>query len=121
MADRSTLKSLFTTATLLLRAGGEHLKVIISPLVRYAAGPCCKDPGYYTNRPLADMGDKLVDMGTWLKEIAFFKRIRSFRILNPIDHLVMSDKLKKAAKMMAKLWDASDLRSRGGQRLGKLS
>jgi hypothetical protein len=34
MADRNAEKSLFTIAVPLFRAGGEHVKVIVTPLMR---------------------------------------------------------------------------------------
>jgi hypothetical protein len=47
-------------------------------------------------------------MGTWIKDIAFFKRIQNVKILNPIDHVFIEDKIKKSAKIIKKLWDGSD-------------
>jgi hypothetical protein len=109
MAERSVLKTLFSLALPLFRAGGENLKVIISPMMRYITNSCCADPAHLTNRGTMEykttMGERLVDMATWLKDIAFFKRIRNYKILNPVDYVLEDGKYKRAAKKLAKLWE----------------
>jgi hypothetical protein len=51
------------------------------------------------------MGDKLAEYESWLKDIAFFKRIRNVRALNPIIHLIMEESIKSAFKRIVKYWD----------------
>jgi hypothetical protein len=50
MVDQSTVKSLFSLVIPLFRSGGEHTKIVISPLMRYITGKCCSSPEHITNR-----------------------------------------------------------------------
>jgi hypothetical protein len=109
MAERPVLKSLFSQALPLFRAGGENLKVIISLMMRYIAGSCCTNSAHLTNKGTIEykttMGERLVDMAMWLKDITFFKRVRIFRVLNPVDYVLEDGKYKKAAKKLGKMWE----------------
>jgi hypothetical protein len=49
VADRSEFKDIFNSAVPLLRAGGQHQKVIITPLLWYSSGKCCRNPDHITN------------------------------------------------------------------------
>jgi hypothetical protein len=72
----------------LLWAGGELEKVIISPLPRYII-PCCGDSGHITNRGEDDFKQKMcADLGEFkksLKDLIFGKKIRNFKVLDPLD------------------------------------
>jgi hypothetical protein len=73
---------------------------------------CCPNTDHITNWNTEEyktmMGERLLDWGTWIKDIAFFKRIRNVKVLNPIDHVYIEDKVRKSAKLVKKLWDATD-------------
>jgi hypothetical protein len=51
------------------------------------------------------MGEKLAEYESWLKDIAFFKRIRNVRVLNPNIHLIMEESIKSASKRIVQYWD----------------
>jgi hypothetical protein len=88
VADHGVVKNLVNLSTPLLRAGGELEKVIISPLPRYII-PCCGDSGHITNRGEDDFKHKMcADLGEFkksLKDLIFGKKIRNFKVLNPLD------------------------------------
>jgi hypothetical protein len=50
LVDRTNFKLQFSTAVPLLQAWGNHKKVILSPLMRYAAENCCENPDHCINR-----------------------------------------------------------------------
>jgi hypothetical protein len=118
MADRTIIKALFSTASPLLRAGGENKKILFSPLLRYATGACCSNKAHVTNLRTAGQGERLADIAKWLKDIAFFKRIRNFRILDPLKHLLQEDKFTAAAKRITRYWGSDPVHmSREGYQL----
>jgi hypothetical protein len=82
------VKNLVNISTPLLRAGGKLEKVIISPLPRYII-PCCGDSEHITNRSEDDFKQKMcADLGDFkksLKDLIFGKKIRNFKILDPLD------------------------------------
>jgi hypothetical protein len=47
-ATRQEFKVLFSTTLPLLRAGGQHHKVLLSPLLWYIGAPCCSLAGHVT-------------------------------------------------------------------------
>jgi hypothetical protein len=108
MADRNAIKGLFSKAIPLLRAGGECVKIIVTPLMRYLKQGCCENPEHVTNRTDEDyqvrMGERLSEYESWLKDIAFFKRIRHVKVFNPNIHLIMDERIKAASKRIASYW-----------------
>jgi hypothetical protein len=66
IADRDKFRSLFTEVLPLLRAGLDHHKFILSPLLRYVVKACCKNPLHITNKKEGDFLQKQV---TALSEI----------------------------------------------------
>jgi hypothetical protein len=116
MADRNAIKILFSKAIPLLRAGGECVKVLITPLMRYLKHGCCEDPGHVVNRMDEDyqstMGERLNGYESWLKDIAFFKRIRNVKIFNPNVHLIMDERIKAASKRIASYWGSDPVHMR---------
>jgi hypothetical protein len=88
VADHGVIKNLVNISTPLLRAGGEQEKVIISPLPRYII-PCCGDEGHITNRGEDNFKEKMCsdlgDIKKSLKDLVFGKKIRNFKILDPLD------------------------------------
>jgi hypothetical protein len=109
-ADRSEVKQLFGSVAGLLRAAGESEKLIVSPLVRYCARPCCLDPGHVTNMGSPDyaklLSEQLSAVNDWLKDMAFFKRIRNFKVICPNKLLNANKSVEAAAANLAKFWVA---------------
>jgi hypothetical protein len=92
LVDRDTFKQLFSVAVSLLRAGGQHKKVIITPLMRYAAENCCDDPAHCTNRGgnlNTILSEGLSTIETWIDDQVYLKRVRNFHVVNPNDGPVM--------------------------------
>jgi hypothetical protein len=95
------------------------VKVLITPLMRYLKHGCCEDPGHVVNRRDEDyqstMGERLNGYESWLKDIAFFKRIRNVKIFNPNVHLIMDERIKSASKQIAGYWrtDPVHMRTEG--------
>jgi hypothetical protein len=109
-AERSDVKQLFGSVAGLLRAAGESEKIIVSPLVRYCAKPCCLDPGHVTNLGSPDYANFLCEqlsaVNDWLKDMAFFKRIRNFKVICPNKLLNANKSVEAAAANLAKFWAA---------------
>jgi hypothetical protein len=104
---------LFSTALPLLRAGGQHHKVLLSPLLRYVGAPCCSLAGHITNRDekfCMTMGKAMLDLEKWLHDLANMKRIRNFHGMNS-NALLMpdGDNCKKVAKAMKKMWHGNSV------------
>jgi hypothetical protein len=87
VADHSVVKSLVNLSIPLLRAAGEKEKIILSPLPRYML-PCCQSEEHITNRKSTDFKESIVDslreFRQSLKDLVFGKKLRSFKILDPI-------------------------------------
>jgi hypothetical protein len=109
---RYCFKSIFSNAVSLFRAGGDCDKVILSPLPRFLRKGCCKDETHATNRKdkflAVQIGNGLNDIRSWIKELAFGKRIRNFKVLCPIILLEgETEDVFEAATRMKPYW-ASD-------------
>jgi hypothetical protein len=87
--DRAGFRDLFTTTLPLLRAGRDHTKILLTPIMRYALAACCADPGHIINRREAsygtDLGEALNNIGDWLQDFAFTRRIRNFAVMCPTE------------------------------------
>jgi hypothetical protein len=107
--DRDLFKELFNTITPLLRAGGECRKILLSPLIRYATKPCCDGPGHLVNQlNKLSMRTMLSESPEWLRNLAFFKRIRNFTVVAP--HELLADagdeeRIKKSSRRIAGYWE----------------
>jgi hypothetical protein len=107
--QRDDFKELFSSITPLLRAGGNYRKIIMSPLIRYGTRTCCSRPDHLTNFKLkTSMRTMLAESPDWLKDIAFFKRIREVTVVAP--HELLSDggteeRTKEASRRIACYWD----------------
>jgi hypothetical protein len=104
-ADHNLVKNLVNCSIPLLRAGGDHEKIILSPLPRYMK-PCCREKGHVSNRKEADyfakMGDDMRDIKDSIKDLVYGKKIRAFKVLEPMTlleeeegDLVTATKLKE--------------------------
>jgi hypothetical protein len=87
MVGKAEFKELFLTSVPLLRAGGEHNKILLSPLARHVAFKCCKDKSHIQNyggqRYTEMVTEGLQNIFDWMKKLAYFKRIRHFKVLCP--------------------------------------
>jgi hypothetical protein len=87
--DRQGFRELFTLALPLLRAGKDHTKLLLTPLIRYAIEPCCSNTGHITNKREANygaaLGEAMGNMAEWLQDMAYTRRIRNFVVVNPND------------------------------------
>jgi hypothetical protein len=87
VADHATVKLLVNTSTPLLRAGGNNEKIILSPLPRYIL-PCCGDESHVSNRKensfKVSMSEGLGEIRRSLKDLVFGKKIRNFKVLDPV-------------------------------------
>jgi hypothetical protein len=85
--DRTGFRELFTATLPLLRAGKDCVKILLSPLMRYALEPCCADNTHMTNRSDSNfgsnLGQALSNIGEWLQDLAFTRRIRNFAVMCP--------------------------------------
>jgi hypothetical protein len=50
MVKREEFRKLFTSIPRILRAGLQHIKMLLTPLARYLQQSCCTDPSHITNR-----------------------------------------------------------------------
>jgi hypothetical protein len=98
------MKQLVNLSVPQLRAGGEHEKVILSPLLRYLK-PCCRDKTHITNRKdpkyFKELGTAVSDMRESIKDIVYGKKIKNFKVLEPVTLLATDeDDMAAAAKLM---------------------
>jgi hypothetical protein len=93
VAGHDVIKSLVNTSIPLFRAGGEKKK-ILSPLPRYII-PCCGDKTHITNRGQAnfkqDLMSQLAETKRSIKDLVFGKKLRKFRVVDPIDLMYEED------------------------------
>jgi hypothetical protein len=99
VADRDSFKQLFTEVLPLFRAGLDHKKFILSPLLRYTVKPCCRDTTHLTNKRDKDFLQviSLTDICSWLSAMAFTRRIRNFTVINPVQLLGPEDDIVASA------------------------
>jgi hypothetical protein len=121
MVDRDTFKKEFSKAVPLLRAGGLHRKLLLSPLIRYATHNCCDKDDHCTNRSTGlntMLATGLANLETWLDDQAYLKRIRSFSVINPNNFLTSDTEAisKKDAKKFKQLWNGPVHMSDAGYR-----
>jgi hypothetical protein len=109
LLDRDAFKVYFSTAVPLLRAGGMCKKLIISPMMRYAAENCCANPAHCTNRGgnlNAVLSEGLATIETWIDDQCYLKRIRNFHVINP-NLLITPDGISKSdTKTFKMYWKA---------------
>jgi hypothetical protein len=84
--DRTGFRELFTLVLPLLRAGMDHTKLLLTPIIRYALEPCCGNPAHVTNKKEANygaaLGEALSSIAEWLQDFAFTRWIRNFAVVN---------------------------------------
>ncbi len=80
------LEDLLAMTTPLLRAGRQHRKILIAPVRRYAANPCCNDPAHVENFKSRDfipkMVDALADIRDTMRSFYYRKKIQNFRVFS---------------------------------------
>jgi hypothetical protein len=88
LLDRDLVKQMTTTFTPLLRAGGEHKKIILVPLMHYMSSECCGDQNHLTNFKCEGwgnyIGESLINISTWFNDVVYLKIIRTLRLCAPM-------------------------------------
>jgi hypothetical protein len=106
--ERAAMKELFMLALPLLRAGLNHTKVLLSPLMRYVTSSCCNAPGHMTNRRgknfAANMGKALGEVRVHIQDLAFTRRIRNFVVMCPNTLLQGEGEIEDTAASIKRLW-----------------
>jgi hypothetical protein len=96
------------TCTPLLRAGGDHKKIVRVPLMRYMSSKFCDDQSQLTNFKCEGwggyIGESLNNISTWLNDVVYLKRIRNFKIVCPNKLLHWDETMKKVARRLYKYW-----------------
>jgi hypothetical protein len=125
-ADRDDVKLLFSSAIPLFRAGGMYKKLLLTPIMRYIAGPCCTDSAHITNADEDDFiikqGEALANIDKWIWDLAYMKRIHNFVVISPKDLLSKGCKTMKDVKVLHSLWKTADtvhLRPAGYERMAE--
>jgi hypothetical protein len=126
-ASREEFKEIFNVSVPLLRGGGDLNKIILSPLARYVQAPCCDNEDHCTNFQLPSyrqqMGEKMANMETWIRDFTFSKRIRNFRVVSATCAVSMTEegKLYKN-RILKEMWgtDAVHLSPSGYAKLGEV-
>jgi hypothetical protein len=94
VADHGVIKALVNSSISLLRSAGEKEKIIISPLPRYII-PCCGDEEHITNRTEENFKvgvvDGLSEVRRSLKDLIFGKKLRNFKVMDPLDLMYGDD------------------------------
>jgi hypothetical protein len=98
----------FNKSVPILRAGGNLNKIVLSPLVRYAQGPCCDAQGHCTNfgeKSYREMlGEAMAHLEEWVKDVTFSKRIRNFKGISATEAVTISSgKIIKSRELKANL------------------
>jgi hypothetical protein len=86
LADRDLVKMMANTFTPLLRAGGEHEKIILVPLMSYMSSKCCSDQSHLTNFKCEGwgglIGKSLINISKWFNDVVYLKENLSKAGLN---------------------------------------
>jgi hypothetical protein len=97
--DRVGFRELFTTTLPLLHAGKNHIKILLTPIMQYALASCCDNPSHITNKrePAygTALGEALSNIGEWLQDLAFTRRIHNFAVMCPTDVMQRADQQRK--------------------------
>jgi len=84
LLDTDGVKDLVNNILPLLKAGGEHRKMIVAPIQRYVAAPCCRDPYHVTTyldpAYSADMAAGLKRIRETLRCVIYKRSVRNFRV-----------------------------------------
>jgi hypothetical protein len=111
LAGREEFRTIFTTVLPLLRAGLDNTKVLLVPLMRYIVDKCCDSETHITNKASGSygkmMGNALAEMGEWLKDLAFTRRIRNFVVLCPNELLGEEESIKAGSRKVTSFWKES--------------
>jgi hypothetical protein len=116
-AGRPEVKSLFSLAVPLLRAGLLHQKVILTPLMRYLVAPCCNNPSHLINKTTDDYGKEmanaLVETEGWLRDQAYMKRIKNYVVMCPNRLLGLQGSTMPTANTLGRLWQDNPVHMTG--------
>jgi hypothetical protein len=111
MIDRDNFKQLYSMSVPLLRAGGQHKKVLLSPLSRYAVESCCDNNTHCSNRGgglTQVLTEGLANLETWTDGQAYLIWMQNFLTFNPNDFFSPDDDpiTKKDARTFKQCWKA---------------
>jgi hypothetical protein len=124
LADRDEFRAIFMDILPLLRAGADSVKILMTPLMRYVKRKCCDDPGHITNKGSfgEEIGEGLNEICSWLRNMAFARRIRNFTVLDPNETMLTGDDIVKDTMQIKKFWkeDPVHMTATGYKKLGKL-
>jgi len=108
LADHSKVKDLLYNILPLLRAGGDHRKIVISPMQRYIPGKCCTEAGHITNYGEAsyasDMVQALNATRDQMRSFLYKKKIKNFRVVSGEKLLGWEEGV--TGSELARLWGA---------------
>jgi hypothetical protein len=122
--EREKFKELFLLSLSLLRAGQNHTKILLSPLMRFVSSGCCTNASHMINRReknfAGSMGKALGEVGEWLQDFAFTRRIRNFAVLCPNQLCQGEGDIADRANAVKNMWsDPVHLTAEGYQRLAE--
>jgi hypothetical protein len=108
VAGRDEFRKLFTVTLPLLRAGLNKTKILLVPMMRYACMLCCSDPFHMVNKGESSysalMGEALINIKSWLRGLAFTRRIKNFAVICPNELLISENSVKAGMNQMKKYW-----------------
>jgi len=84
--DSDGFKDLLHNVLPLLKASDNYRKIIISPVQRYVAGPCCPNPDHVTNFAdpayAGDMAAGLKELRESLRSFVYKRNVKNFRVVS---------------------------------------
>jgi hypothetical protein len=96
VASKDNVKEMFAAIMPIIKAGGDSRKIILGPLSRYWRGPCCENSAHHLNYNeksyLGDLGNSVFRVRDHLREAAYNKRVRRFRVLCPNRFIGMGER-----------------------------
>jgi hypothetical protein len=124
LVDREEFRDIFMDILSLLRAGADSVKILLTPLMRYVKRKCCDDPGHIINKGSfgEEIGEGLNEICSWLRNMAFTRRIRNFTVMDPNETMLTGDDIVKDAHRIKKFWkeDPVHMTPSGYKKLGKM-
>jgi hypothetical protein len=76
--------------------------------MRYIVKKCCEDDSHIINKGLSNygtsMGTALGEMGEWLKDLAFTRRVRNFVVMCPNEILDDEGSIKASTRQVTAFW-----------------
>ena len=87
LANKAAQRNIYNMLKPIMAAGGDAPFIIITPMLRYVAGPCCESTEHLTNRSelsyLSNMMDGLEDVRRNFRSFLFSDNIRRAGVIIP--------------------------------------